>query len=157
MKEVIIQQINTTSELYPLTLELRDLVLRQPLGMSIHNEQLIGEDEAVHLCALYEGRIVGVLLLKKVDDDTVQMKQVAVDESLRGKSIGRRLVEHAEQVAHELGYIHIVLHARQVALPFYEKLNYTVFDEPFIEVGIPHRNMIKTLAAADYRQGEKEA
>lgn len=156
MSEVTIQQINTASELYPLTLELRDVVLRQPLGMSIHHEQLIGEDQAIHLCALYEDRVVGILLLKKVDDDTVQMKQVAVDESLRGKQIGRKLVERAEQVAHESGYIHIVLNARQVALPFYEKLNYTAFDEPFIEVGIPHRKMIKTLTA-ERRQGEKEA
>lgn len=145
MTELVIQTINTTSEYYPKTLELRDIVLRQPLGMSIQDDTLEGEHEAIHICALYNEQVVGVLLLKTINEHTLQMKQVAVDESLRGQSVGRKMVEFAEQTALELGFTTIMLHARQVAVPFYEKMNYIGYDEPFTEVGIPHRKMKKHL------------
>jgi predicted GNAT family N-acyltransferase len=40
----------------------------------------------------------------------------------------------------------MVLHARDTAVPFYEALGYEAFDDPFVEVAIPHRKMRKALA-----------
>lgn len=37
------------------------------------------------------------------------------------------------------------LHARDTAVPFYNKLNYLQVGEPFIEVGITHFEMYKVL------------
>ncbi len=149
-----IERITTADqERYAQALELRDLVLRRPLGMSIKQDRLDGEDQAIHLCALYADKMVGVLLLKQVNQDTVQMKQVAVDEALRGQQVGRRLVAYAEQVAIDEGYQHMMLHARQVAIPFYEKLAYETYGEPFTEVGIPHRMMRKQLVHIDTQEG----
>lgn len=149
MSEVMIRIILTDDTLYRESLELRDRVLRQPLGMSVWDENLEDEKYATHVVALYEGRVVGVLLLKPVDSRTLQMKQVAVDETLRGQNIGRKLVQHAEEAAREQGYRDIMLHARQVAIPFYEKLEYQITGEPFTEIGIPHRIMVKTLSEAE--------
>ncbi|WP_322922296.1 GNAT family N-acetyltransferase [Paenibacillus campi] len=158
MNELHIIRITTADhERYEQTLELRDRVLRRPLGMSIRQERLEGEEGAIHLCALYEDRVVGVLLLKHTAEHTLQMKQVAVDESLRGQQIGRRLVQAAEQVAMQAGYRHIMLHARQVAIPFYEKLAYETYGEPFTEVGIPHQAMRKTVIDTETDQRRAEA
>ncbi|WP_458118604.1 GNAT family N-acetyltransferase [Paenibacillus sp. Z6-24] len=145
MSEIMTQIILTDDTLYRESLELRDRVLRQPLGMSLWDENLEDEEYATHIVALCEGRVVGVLLLKPVDSRTLQMKQVAVDETLRGQNIGRKLVQHAEEVSREQGYLDIMLHARQVAVVFYEKLQYKITGEPFNEIGIPHRIMVKTL------------
>ena len=41
------------------------------------------------------------------------------------------------------------LHARQIAVPFYERLGYTIVGEPFEEVGIPC--LLYTSDAADER------
>ncbi len=154
LDQLQIERITTADqERYAQALELRDLVLRRPLGMSIKQDRLDGEDLAIHLCALYADKMVGVLLLKQVNQDTVQMKQVAVDEALRGQQVGRRLVAYAEQVAIEEGYQHMMLHARQVAIPFYEKLAYEAYGEPFTEVGIPHRMMRKQLVHIDTQEG----
>ncbi|MFD1887896.1 GNAT family N-acetyltransferase [Paenibacillus wenxiniae] len=152
-----IKRITTEDkERYEQTLELRDIVLRRPLGRSIQQDRLDGEDQAIHLCALYADKVVGVLLLKHVDDQTVQMKQVAVDEALRGQQVGRRLVQYAEQVAVNEGYGYMMLHARQVAIPFYEKLAYESYGESFTEVGIPHRAMRKRLVDREVTEGGTE-
>ena len=39
----------------------------------------------------------------------------------------------------------MTLHARQVAVPFYERLGYSIVGEPFEEVSIPHFKMEKGL------------
>ncbi|ANF96951.1 GNAT family N-acetyltransferase [Paenibacillus bovis] len=145
MSEINIQNVPTDDPLYQQSLELRDRVLRQPLGMSLWNENLEGEAYATHIIALYDNKVVGVLLLKPIDSRTLQMKQVAVDPALRGQNIGRKLVHYAEHTAREEGYCDIMLHARQVAIPFYEKLAYQITGEPFTEIGIPHRIMVKSL------------
>ena len=44
---------------------------------------------------------IGVLFLKKINETTMQMKQVAVDESVRGQNVGRKMVNFAEQIAEQ--------------------------------------------------------
>ena len=39
----------------------------------------------------------------------------------------------------------MTLHAREAAVPFYERLGYLSEGEPFDEVGLPHRAMRKRL------------
>ena len=39
----------------------------------------------------------------------------------------------------------MVLHARQTAVPFYERLGYETYGEPFVEVTIPHIAMRMAL------------
>ena len=43
------------------------------------------------------------------------------------------------------GYEEIVLHARETALGFYQKLGYETEGDSFTEVGLPHSAMRKKL------------
>lgn len=130
---------------YELSLLLRDAVLRKPLGMNLFDENLSKEIKDVHIGAFVSNQLVGVLVLTKVNEDIVKMRQVAIAGSFQKKGIGRQLVEFAESYAKEKGYIEIVLHSRQVSVGFYEKLGYTIEGEPFVEVGIPHKKMFKFI------------
>jgi len=60
---------------------------------------------------------------------------------------GAQIVASAERLAAERGFRRIVLHARETATPFYEKAGYVATGETFVEVTIPHRIMVKPLAA----------
>jgi predicted GNAT family N-acyltransferase len=40
----------------------------------------------------------------------------------------------------------MVVHARDVAVGFYERLGYQSVGEPFVEIGLPHQTMEKELA-----------
>ncbi|MBY9079233.1 GNAT family N-acetyltransferase [Paenibacillus sp. HN-1] len=145
MESITIRQVSWGTPEYHEALSLRDRVLRRPLGMSIMDDPWQQETQDIHICAGSSGEWVGVLLLRKLDDITVQMKQVAVDEVARGRQVGSRMVEFAEALAREEGYHRIVLHARETAVPFYEKMNYKCEGEGFTEIGIPHRHMYKVI------------
>ena len=43
------------------------------------------------------------------------------------------------------GLTSIWFHAQESAIPFYQKLGYSLEGEPFMEAGIPHRTMRKTI------------
>lgn len=139
------ERIEWGSPLYEEGLRLRDAVLRQPLGMSIYDDDLASERPDIHILAKAGADAAGVLLLRRIGDTAVQMKQVAVAEAFRGRRVGARMVEYAERLAGSLGYAEMLLHARQTAAPFYEKLGYAPVGEPYTEIGLPHRTMTKRL------------
>ena len=130
---------------YEETITLRLQVLREPLGLSYDPTELAGEKDSFHL-ALREGaELVACLVLKPLDERCIKMRQLAVRESSQGKGFGRELVNYAHSFARERGYAEIVLHARETARGFYEKLGYQVEGNPFTEVGLPHLAMRKKL------------
>ena len=145
---VSVRLIDYDSEEYRRSLNLRDEVLRRPLGHSLFDDDLSGDVSAIHIAAFAQERIVGILLLCSKGEHVLQMRQVAVDESLRGMQIGRKMVEYAEEVAIRQQTQELILHAREVAVLFYEKLGYTREGERFEEVGIPHYTMRKKLTSS---------
>lgn len=127
--------------------QLREDILRRPLGLSLKDEDLSGEVQEITLAALEGDEVVGCVLLKPLADGWIKLRQMAVAEKMQGRNIGRALVQAAEQTARELGYTHIELHARDVAAGFYRKLGYQQEGELFTEVNIPHLKMVKALTA----------
>lgn len=126
-------------------LNLRNEILRIPLGLEFKVEDIIQEYDQIHLAAFEEDQLLGCLSFKIIDDSTVKMRQVAIDQDHQGKGIGTHLVAASEAWATNNNYQKITLHARDVAVPFYEKLDYTKVGELFTEVGIDHYRMEKTL------------
>ena len=131
---------------YDEAIRLRYEVLRRPLGLDFTAEALAAEYSDFHLGSYDEQAILrGILVLTPDSETVVKMRQVAVDTTYQRQSIGKQLVAFSEVFAKSKGFTQIVLHARETAVPFYEKLNYTVFGEPFEEVTIPHRAMQKII------------
>lgn len=122
---------------------LREEILRRPLGLSLHDEDLSNEVNEYILVAEDNNVIVACLILTPRNEQMVQLRQMAVVESMQGKNIGSHLVGYAEQFARDKGYTHIMLHARMVAKGFYEKLGYIQQGGIFTEVSIPHVEMVK--------------
>ena len=133
------------SEEYMRELELRDEVLRKPIGLSIFDDHLEKETKDYHIGAFQNGVLVGILILTDINNDQIKVRQVAVDELFRGKHIGTKLTIYAEDLAKRLDYKRIILNARKTAVEFYEKLGYLKEGDEFLEVGIPHFRMHKPL------------
>jgi ribosomal protein S18 acetylase RimI-like enzyme len=141
----VISQVAYGSAAYDSTLALRDEVMRQPLGLNFTDEELQRDRTDFHLACHEDGQLVGCLVLSPLGDNDVQMRQVAVLPRLQGQSIGRDLVQFAEYFARRRGYSTMTLHARDTAIPFYEKLGYNRIGEPFEQVTITHWEMTKPL------------
>lgn len=131
------------SKEYDEAVALRYEVLRKPLGMVYTPEQLAEEATETHVIAVADAKVVGVLLLKRISDKKLKMRQFAVDDAFQGQGIGSALVAFAEDFAIEKGFSIITLNARMTAVPFYERLGYDVVGDEFVEVGIPHLRMVK--------------
>ena len=140
-----IRQILYGTDDYMEELQLRDRVLRKPLGLSLFNENLAKEVNDFHFGAFDGEKLVGVLILTALSGGEVKMRQVGVEESWRGKNVGAKLAMHAEDFARRLGYNTVVLNSRKSVVGFYEKLGYEKLGGEFIEVTIPHQTMRKKL------------
>ncbi|MBN9382369.1 MAG: GNAT family N-acetyltransferase [Chitinophagaceae bacterium] len=130
---------------YQQMVNLRLEILRKPLGLSFDPKELEKEKEDVLMGAFEDDRILGCCLLTRMDQNTMRLRQMAVPGSMQGKGIGRALMIFAENIARDLGYKKLCMHARKTALGFYEKLGYTTNGEEFVEVTIPHYIMEKAL------------
>lgn len=138
-------EVRHGSAAYEACLGLRREVLRRPLGLDFTGEDIERERVDRHLAAFIGGEVVGCLVLTSRSGGEVKMRQVAVAPGLRGRGIGRSLVRFSEEFAARRGYRIMTLHAREAAVPFYERLGYEAVGEPFEEVSIPHRRMRRSL------------
>ncbi|HVR20528.1 MAG TPA: GNAT family N-acetyltransferase [Polyangiaceae bacterium] len=144
---LVFREVAVGSAEYDEGERLRRRVLRDPLGIVPSGSERAEEASLRHL-AVFEGeRMVGYLMLADQGNGAVRMRQVAIDFDRQRRGIGKALVARSEELARASGYRTMTLHARDTAVPFYEALGYEVFDDPFVEVTIPHRKMRKTLAS----------
>jgi ribosomal protein S18 acetylase RimI-like enzyme len=144
-KELQMREIVYNSEEYLSEVVLRDAVLRKPLGLSLFDENLEAEEYDVHIGAFIHNKIVGVLILTKLNASEVKMRQVAVDEDYRNKKIGQKMVRYSEKYSRNAGYSTILLNARKSAVGFYKKLGYETISDEFLEINIPHFKMRKVI------------
>jgi predicted GNAT family N-acyltransferase len=143
---MVILNIEFATPEYDETVQLRDKILRRPLGLVFSEEQLAEEYADFHLAAYTNDWLLrGCLVLTPKNDKTLKMRQVAVDEAVQKTGVGQQLVAASEALGRVRGFDIMELNARETAVPFYQKLDYSVVGERFEEVGIPHFKMTKKL------------
>ena len=130
---------------YQQMVKMRTDILRKPLGLTFTQEELDKERDEVLIGAFEDERMLGCCMLIKQPDNTVRLRQMAVMNNLQGKGIGRALMHFAENIARDMGYKKLSMHARKTASGFYEKLGYQVTGDEFLEVTSPHYVMEKIL------------
>lgn len=99
----------------------------------------------IHFVATLGNEPVGAARLRTYSDGVGKVERVAVAASQRGTGLGRKLMDVLEQTAREHGYAKLKLNAQCHAQRFYEKLGYVQIGELFVEAGIDHVAMEKTL------------
>ena len=67
-----------------------------------------------------------------LDADAAMIGRVVVLPEYRGKGLGKKVMEAAEQWLRELGFAEAVVESRDVAVGFYEKIGYAVADAHII-------------------------
>ncbi|MFA6422615.1 MAG: GNAT family N-acetyltransferase [Candidatus Buchananbacteria bacterium] len=142
-----IREIKYGSKEYEESVELRNKILRIPLGHFLDINNLQKEESDIHIVAIDNGKIVGILILTPIEDSILKMRQVAVANELQGRGVGSSLVEFAEKIAREQKVSKIILDARSSALDFYLRKGYKVVGDEYIDehINIPHYKMEKFL------------
>ena len=130
---------------YQQMIKLRDDILRKPLGLSFSQEELMQEKDQILIGAFDDDKMLGCCMLVNEGDGVVRLRQMAVNNNLQGKGIGRALMNFAENIARDQGFKRLTMHARKTAVGFYEHLGYQICSDEFEEVTIPHFEMQKAL------------
>jgi len=100
------------------------------------------DDDATHFLARIGNRNVACARLTADG----KIGRMAVLEQYRNQGIGRQLLQQVIAHARDEAYPTLYMHAQASAMGFYEKAGFTVSGEPFMEAGIPHREMCLQLS-----------
>ena len=140
-----IKQIDHGSIEYDQMVKLRQEILRKPLNLSFESAELDREKNDILIAALDEDVMLGCCLLTPIEKGVVRLRQMAVQNNVQGKGIGAAMMNYAENLARDKGYKKLIMHARETAVGFYEKLGYKKVSKEFNEVSLPHFIMEKIL------------
>ncbi|MHB1921161.1 MAG: GNAT family N-acetyltransferase [Chitinophagaceae bacterium] len=148
MYQILLLDYGSTG--YKAMVQLRQAVLRTPLGLSFTPEELKKEAGDLHLGIFDQNRngpavLVGCCILRPAQNGRIQLRQMAIREDCRFRGYGKSLLQFAEQKAVEGGFQSMDLHARKSAVGFYQKQGFHAKGDEFLEVGIPHIHMWKAL------------
>lgn len=105
-----------------------------------------GQDpQCVHLLAQVQGETVGVARLRELEQSTVKLERLAVQQSYRNQGLGSEMVATAIAYTQAMGYRHLKLHAQISSVEFYRRLGFKTVSEIFSEAGIEHIKMELSL------------
>lgn len=124
---------------------LRTELLRRPWGIPGVRDP--DDEGSLHLAAFDRaGQVVATGRLVWKTDGEAQVRSMAVDGDWRGRGLGRRILERLEEAAEAAGVRRVVLQARELAVPFYEKCGYRVVEKSYLLAGqIQHYLMSRDL------------
>lgn len=131
---------------------LRYAVLRQPWQQPLGSERTPADEEpgTIHALLLAEGQespvALAVGMLQPTSAQQGQVRFMAVAPEMAGKGLGQQVMAYLESQAQTLGLTEIVLHSREAAVGFYQRLGYAVVEPSHTLFGvIPHFLMRKQL------------
>jgi len=126
--------------------ELRWCILRKPWGQKKGTEKDNDEDNAYHLMAVKNNYIVGVARLQNISPTEAQLRYMAVDDNYCNQGIGKAIIQSMEEYAIKHHIHFIMLHARENAVGFYEKMGYEIIEKSYLLFDcIQHYKMKKQL------------
>ena len=125
-------------------LRLREGVFFHEQGVPVAADRDGRDGEAVHVVAVERGRVVGTCRLV-LRGAVARLGRMAVERERRGQGIGAAVLREAERAAQAAGAGRVDLHAQLRARALYERAGYSERGRPFVEEGIEHVRMEKSL------------
>lgn len=143
---MIFAEIQHGSPEYQQECELRHAVLRVPLGLSLHDEDLADEVHQHHFgLFLAEGTLVACAIAVAIFPAEIKIRQMAVRQDHQRRGYGGTLLIRLLSHLDESGFREVFLHARAEVTGFYESAGFTCSGTRFTEVGIPHVRMSRAI------------
>lgn len=108
--------------------------------------ELDGRDsDLLHFCMYDKDKLVSYLRAEDVGKGIMHVGRVATSADMRGKGYGRELFEYLFNYAKKNGFTALEVSAVHTAVGFYEKLGFVCEGEYYLETGVNHIYMKKSL------------
>lgn len=134
-----------TTTTYRDALRLRKDVFVAEQQVSIEEEIDAFEDKCYHLVAYIDDDAVATGRILPQSEEEALFQRVAVLKTVRGLGYGRDLIIEMLDKSKGLGFKEASLHGQDHAIPFYEKIGFQVEGEGYLDAGIPHHTMRKSI------------
>jgi predicted GNAT family N-acyltransferase len=147
MKEAIEVKIIQDAHQLDAAMEIRKKVFQEEQGID-QSLDFDGKDEhSDHFVAYKEKTAIGTGRLRYSFDGRkiAKVERMAVLKEFRGKGVGRQMIEAMHDYLKSKDVSDIKLDAQEGVKGFYEKMGYEQNGEVFVEVGLPHVQMVKQL------------
>lgn len=137
---------DTMSDLYLDALKIRNQVFVKEQGVPLDREIDNYEAYTIHFVLYQDTETpMATLRLLPLEDGKIKVQRMAVLKEFRKKGLGKVIMEAAETFANEHDYQQLVLGAQLTARDFYQRLGYQAEGDIFLDAGIEHVTMTKTL------------
>ncbi len=123
---------------------VRQKVFVEEQNVSLEEEMDQFDDIATHFVGYEDNLPVAASRLRYVEGYG-KLERICILKKYRGRGYGKQMILHMEQEVSNQGYEKSKLNAQIQALDFYKNLGYEVVSEEFMDAGIPHVTMTKTL------------
>ncbi|WP_080849219.1 GNAT family N-acetyltransferase [Cytobacillus gottheilii] len=137
-------KIVQSEEQFQDALYVRKKVFVEEQNVSEEEEIDQYEKESTHFVLYDNNEPVGAGRFR-VLDGYGKVERICVMKEARKGGSGKRIMMSIEQYAADQGLTKLKLNAQTHAIPFYEKLGYEAVSEEFLDAGIPHRTMLKSI------------
>lgn len=127
------------TQIYHDSLQIRNELLRLPIGKNIFDEDLSIEKENLFFGAFDGEKIIGMLSFYQSKPKTAHLTTFAAKESYQHRGIGSQLVQALINYLRDASYAEIQVDAREEAVLFYQKCHFNVLEGPITN---PHLNVI---------------
>ena len=129
-----------------VALRMRVFVGEQGIPAAVEVDDADTDAGTVHAVAWHQGTVIGTgRLLPDVDGKGPHIGRMAVAAEWRRRGIGGQVLGFLEEQARAQGFRRVTLHAQEYVKGFYARHGYREAGEVFLEVEIPHREMVKEL------------
>lgn len=103
------------------------------------------EKDATHFVLYTGNEPIGAGRLRDVDG-YAKVERICVLKSYREQGVGQKIMDKIEETAIAQGFTKFKLNAQTTAEAFYKKLGYETVSGEFLDAGIPHVTMVKTVS-----------
>lgn len=133
------------SQVYQDALAIRKKVFIEEQGVpeDLEFDQL--DSKTTHYVGYVEGQPATTARIHESPAHEYHLQRVATLKEHRGKGYGRELIIFIERSLRHIPDAKVWLSAQDTALPFYEKMGYSVLGEGYIEADMPHHSMEKYI------------
>jgi predicted GNAT family N-acyltransferase len=145
--DIVVKLVETPAELAgAFSLRIRVFVGEQGVPADIELDDADTDPDTVHAVALHNSVVIATgRLLPDVDGRGPHIGRMAVEQEWRRGGVGGKVLAFLEEQGRALGFRQITLHAQEYVKSFYAGQGYREVGEMFLEVDIPHREMVKEL------------
>lgn len=136
---------DTSSTIYKESLAIRKKVFVEEQDVPAEMEVDELEEKTSHVVGYHEEKPCVTARIYEIEPKVYKVQRVAVLKDFRKLGNGYNIMGEIERYVKELGGQKLKLGSQDHAISFYEKVGFMVHGEGFMEAGIPHHTMIKSI------------